>query len=207
MSSATVDNRRLPAALAAGRTRLRPVIMTALAMIIGMLPMSLGLGDGGEQNAPLGRAVIGGLTGGNALHASLRAGGLQRAAQERQACTEIDPLLFEPDEYEITDVAEVTGRENAAGIVDRRSGHALREQRRATVTDDSDCLIAMSPLPMTIRPVKVAVSPRSQAKVSDGGSPAARSRRPAAEQAEAPSSKRKRQKESLRISHFCHSAG
>jgi multidrug efflux pump subunit AcrB len=50
------------AALAAGMTRLRPVIMTALAMILGMLPMSLGLGDGGEQNAPLGRAVIGGLS-------------------------------------------------------------------------------------------------------------------------------------------------
>ncbi|HKO92535.1 MAG TPA: efflux RND transporter permease subunit, partial [Polyangiaceae bacterium] len=49
------------AAIAAGMTRLRPVIMTALAMIIGMLPMSLGLGEGGEQNAPLGRAVIGGL--------------------------------------------------------------------------------------------------------------------------------------------------
>jgi multidrug efflux pump subunit AcrB len=49
------------AALEAGHTRLRPVIMTALAMIIGMLPMSLGLGEGGEQNAPLGRAVIGGL--------------------------------------------------------------------------------------------------------------------------------------------------
>jgi multidrug efflux pump subunit AcrB len=49
------------AALDAGRTRLRPVIMTATAMILGMLPMSLGLGDGGEQNAPLGRAVIGGL--------------------------------------------------------------------------------------------------------------------------------------------------
>ena len=42
-------------------TRLRPVLMTALAMIIGMLPMALGLGEGGEQNAPLGRAVIGGL--------------------------------------------------------------------------------------------------------------------------------------------------
>jgi len=51
----------LTAALAAGRTRLRPVLMTALAMILGMLPMSLGLGEGGEQNAPLGRAVIGGL--------------------------------------------------------------------------------------------------------------------------------------------------
>jgi multidrug efflux pump subunit AcrB len=49
------------AALAAGMTRLRPVLMTAMAMIIGMLPMSLGLGEGGEQNAPLGRAVIGGL--------------------------------------------------------------------------------------------------------------------------------------------------
>ncbi len=49
------------AALAAGMTRLRPVIMTATAMTIGMLPMSLGLGEGGEQNAPLGRAVIGGL--------------------------------------------------------------------------------------------------------------------------------------------------
>jgi multidrug efflux pump subunit AcrB len=50
------------AALAAGMTRLRPVIMTALAMILGMLPMALGLGEGGEQNAPLGRAVIGGLS-------------------------------------------------------------------------------------------------------------------------------------------------
>jgi multidrug efflux pump subunit AcrB len=49
------------AALDAGRSRLRPVMMTATAMILGMLPMSLGLGDGGEQNAPLGRAVIGGL--------------------------------------------------------------------------------------------------------------------------------------------------
>jgi multidrug efflux pump subunit AcrB len=49
------------AALDAGFTRFRPVLMTALAMIIGMLPMSLGLGEGGEQNAPLGRAVIGGL--------------------------------------------------------------------------------------------------------------------------------------------------
>jgi multidrug efflux pump subunit AcrB len=50
------------AALAAGSARLRPVLMTALAMIVGMLPMSLGLGEGGEQNAPLGRAVIGGLS-------------------------------------------------------------------------------------------------------------------------------------------------
>lgn len=49
------------AAMESGTTRLRPVMMTALAMIIGMVPMALGLGDGGEQNAPLGRAVIGGL--------------------------------------------------------------------------------------------------------------------------------------------------
>jgi len=52
----------LHAALDAGSTRLRPVLMTALAMIIGMVPMALGLGEGGEQNAPLGRAVIGGLS-------------------------------------------------------------------------------------------------------------------------------------------------
>jgi multidrug efflux pump subunit AcrB len=51
----------MAAALEAGTGRIRPVLMTALAMIIGMLPMSLGLGEGGEQNAPLGRAVIGGL--------------------------------------------------------------------------------------------------------------------------------------------------
>jgi multidrug efflux pump subunit AcrB len=51
----------LAAALEAGFVRFRPVLMTALAMMIGMLPMSLGLGEGGEQNAPLGRAVVGGL--------------------------------------------------------------------------------------------------------------------------------------------------
>src|SRR6202030_4673354 len=49
------------AALQAGFARFRPVLMTALAMIIGMVPMALGIGEGGEQNAPLGRAVIGGL--------------------------------------------------------------------------------------------------------------------------------------------------
>ncbi|MGL5741595.1 MAG: efflux RND transporter permease subunit [Legionella sp.] len=56
------ENNPMQAALEAGNTRLRPVMMTALAMIIGMFPMALGLGDGGEQNAPLGRAVIGGLS-------------------------------------------------------------------------------------------------------------------------------------------------
>jgi multidrug efflux pump subunit AcrB len=49
------------AAIEAGYTRFRPVLMTALAMMIGMVPMALGMGEGGEQNAPLGRAVIGGL--------------------------------------------------------------------------------------------------------------------------------------------------
>jgi multidrug efflux pump subunit AcrB len=51
----------LSAALEAGGTRIRPVLMTALAMVIGMIPMALGIGEGAEQNAPLGRAVIGGL--------------------------------------------------------------------------------------------------------------------------------------------------
>ena len=51
----------LEAAIEAGKTRLRPVLMTALAMILGMVPMAVALGEGGEQNAPLGRAVIGGL--------------------------------------------------------------------------------------------------------------------------------------------------
>jgi multidrug efflux pump subunit AcrB len=57
----TAGQDSISAALEAGFTRFRPVLMTALAMIIGMIPMALGLGDGGEQNAPLGRAVIGGL--------------------------------------------------------------------------------------------------------------------------------------------------
>ncbi len=56
-----VHGSAVQAAIEAGATRFRPVMMTALAMIIGMVPMALGLGDGGEQNAPLGRAVIGGL--------------------------------------------------------------------------------------------------------------------------------------------------
>ena len=55
------------AAIEASRTRLRPILMTALAMILGMLPMALSLGAGSEQNAPLGRAVIGGLIGATAM--------------------------------------------------------------------------------------------------------------------------------------------
>ena len=57
----SVGDSAMTAAMTAGCTRLRPVLMTASAMIIGMLPMSMGLGEGGEQNAPLGRAVVGGL--------------------------------------------------------------------------------------------------------------------------------------------------
>jgi multidrug efflux pump subunit AcrB len=62
-NQARVDQKldAMQAALEAGRTRLRPVLMTALAMILGMLPTALAIGEGGEQNAPLGRAVIGGL--------------------------------------------------------------------------------------------------------------------------------------------------
>jgi len=68
------------AAWEAGTGRLRPVLMTALAMIIGMVPMALGLGEGGEQNAPLGRAVIGGPDPRDFCHALFRPGRIQRFA-------------------------------------------------------------------------------------------------------------------------------
>ena len=71
----------ITAALQAGFTRFRPVLMTALAMIIGMVPMALGLGDGGEQNAPLGRAVIGGLLFATVSTLLLRSNLLQPAAR------------------------------------------------------------------------------------------------------------------------------
>src|SRR5581483_5246870 len=61
LRSRDIDLTPLQAVIEAGKTRLRPILMTALAMIIGMIPMALGLGEAGEQNAPLGRAVIGGL--------------------------------------------------------------------------------------------------------------------------------------------------
>ena len=80
-------------ALAAGRTRLRPVIMTALAMIIGMLPMSLGLGEGGEQNAPLGRAVIGGLMVAT-LFTLLFVPVVYSVLRRKDKNMEIDPLPF-----------------------------------------------------------------------------------------------------------------
>ncbi len=81
------------AALAAGITRLRPVLMTALAMIIGMLPMSLGLGEGGEQNAPLGRAVIGGLL--LATVTTLFFVPVMYSILRRKAPAPVDPLLEE----------------------------------------------------------------------------------------------------------------
>jgi Cu/Ag efflux pump CusA len=108
-------------ALAAGRTRLRPVIMTALAMIIGMLPMSLGLGEGGEQNAPLGRAVIGGLMVAT-LFTLLFVPVVYSVLRRKDKSAEIDPLLFEPDEYEVTDM---TGHERAGDTASNGgNGHA-----------------------------------------------------------------------------------
>ena len=75
------------AVIEAGKTRLRPIMMTALAMIIGMMPMALGLGEAGEQNAPLGRAVIGGLVDGDARDPVPRADFLHAvAAQAARPC-------------------------------------------------------------------------------------------------------------------------
>ena len=99
------------AASAAGRGRLRPVIMTALAMIIGMLPMSLGLGEGGEQNAPLGRAVIGGLSVAT-LFTLLFVPVVYSVLRKKDKKQETDPLLFEPNEYEVTDEADVVGMQH-----------------------------------------------------------------------------------------------
>jgi multidrug efflux pump subunit AcrB len=81
------------AALAAGMTRLRPVIMTALAMILGMLPMALGLGEGGEQNAPLGRAVIGGLA--LATLTTLFFVPIMYSVLRRKPPSHVDPMLEE----------------------------------------------------------------------------------------------------------------
>ena len=89
----------LEAAIEAGFTRFRPVLMTALAMIIGMIPMALGLGEGGEQNAPLGRAVIGGLIAATTATLffvpavySLLHGGRKRAGAQAQPHAETQPV-------------------------------------------------------------------------------------------------------------------
>ena len=84
----------LSAALEAGATRIRPVLMTALAMIIGMIPMALGLGEGAEQNAPLGRAVIGGLlfaTVSTLLFVPVVFAAVHRRLAHRQATTHAAP--------------------------------------------------------------------------------------------------------------------
>jgi len=107
----------MEAAVDAGRGRLRPVIMTALAMIIGMLPMSLGLGDGGEQNAPLGRAVIGGLLVAT-LFTLLFVPVVYSVLRRKDQKQDIDPLLFEAKEYEITDEADVTNQGHAVHRAD-----------------------------------------------------------------------------------------
>ena len=87
---AGMDARR--AALEAGRVRLRPVLMTALAMVLGMLPMSLGLGEGTEQNAALARAVIGGLVGATAA-TLLFVPVIYRLVRARSRLPEVDPDL------------------------------------------------------------------------------------------------------------------
>jgi multidrug efflux pump subunit AcrB len=106
------------AAVDAGRGRLRPVLMTALAMIIGMLPMSLGIGEGGEQNAPLGRAVIGGLFVAT-LFTLFFVPVVYSVLRKKDKKEETDPLLFEPNEYEITDEADVTGMNRPARQIDK----------------------------------------------------------------------------------------
>jgi multidrug efflux pump subunit AcrB len=122
-------------ALAAGSTRLRPVIMTALAMIIGMLPMSLGLGEGGEQNAPLGRAVIGGLMVAT-LFTLLFVPVVYSVLRRKNQRTEIDPLLLEPDEYEVTDAADSTERERGADATAANGGNGhARHQTNSPGTE------------------------------------------------------------------------
>jgi multidrug efflux pump subunit AcrB len=90
------------AALSAGRTRIRPVLMTALAMIIGMLPMALGMGEGGDQNAPLGRAVIGGLL--MATITTLFVVPMVYSLLRKEAPVDYDRRIAEEEQEEITGV-------------------------------------------------------------------------------------------------------
>jgi multidrug efflux pump subunit AcrB len=85
----------IAAALEAGFVRIRPVMMTALAMIIGMLPMALGLGEGGEQNAPLGRAVIGGLIFATVATLMFVPVVFSMVHKKRDGMAEIDRMSFE----------------------------------------------------------------------------------------------------------------
>jgi multidrug efflux pump subunit AcrB len=91
----------LAAALEAGATRIRPVLMTALAMIIGMIPMALGLGEGAEQNAPLGRAVIGGLlfaTVSTLFFVPVVYAGIHQRLEQRKAAHALPPVTPRPQE-------------------------------------------------------------------------------------------------------------
>jgi multidrug efflux pump subunit AcrB len=94
----------LEAALEAGRVRLRPVIMTALAMLVGMLPMSLGLGEGGEQNAALGRAVLGGLVGAT-LATLLFVPVVYAQLSKNDRTPEVDPDLADGTETHASELA------------------------------------------------------------------------------------------------------
>jgi multidrug efflux pump subunit AcrB len=94
----------IEAALEAGRVRLRPVIMTALAMLVGMLPMSLGLGEGGEQNAALGRAVIGGLVGAT-LATLLFVPVVYAQLSKNDRLPEVDPDLVDPRESSASELS------------------------------------------------------------------------------------------------------
>lgn len=94
----------IEAALEAGRVRLRPVIMTALAMLVGMLPMSLGLGEGGEQNAALGRAVLGGLVGAT-LATLLFVPVVYAQLSKNDRIPEVDPDLAEANEPHASELA------------------------------------------------------------------------------------------------------
>ena len=101
----------MEAALEAGSTRFRPVLMTALAMIIGMMPMALGMGEGGEQNAPLGRAVIGGLL-----------------------CATVATLFFVPAVFSLLHGARRPHTKRTAGIVPRRSYESKRKPQHGNGT-------------------------------------------------------------------------
>jgi multidrug efflux pump subunit AcrB len=109
----------IEAALAAGFTRLRPVLMTALALILGMLPMALGLGEGGEQNAPLGRAVIGGSTLATLttlffvpiIYSVLRRKQVEQADDEK----EIDRYVADEDDVRMTRMRESQQAGEAGG--------------------------------------------------------------------------------------------
>jgi multidrug efflux pump subunit AcrB len=108
-----VTGNALVAAMEAGFTRFRPVLMTALAMIIGMAPMALGLGDGGEQNAPLGRAVIGGLI-----------------------CATFATLLFVPVVFSIVhrrDAADHDATDGTTGNSTRGPAHASSDDHSSSV--------------------------------------------------------------------------